>query len=199
MGGLESVGIEAFDEELSYVALGHIHRAQAVGGRETVRYAGSPLPMSFSEQHYRHQVVALTIEQGQLIDWEAIPIPLHAPLQRIPAEPAPPADVLLELQMLPFADKEADRSRWPYVEVQGLTDGTGSWIPPPCGGNIGGQGGATDLDCPLLSEEERARGADHTGLFGFAEDRTVEDAAICFCGAIRRRAAGGIGNDCLTM
>ena len=120
MGGLESVGVEAFDEELSYVALGHIHRAQAVGEREAVRYAGSPLPMSFSEQHYRHQVVALTIEQGQLIDWEAIPIPLHAPLQRIPAEPAPPADVLLELQMLPFADKEADRSRWPYVEVQVL-------------------------------------------------------------------------------
>lgn len=120
MGGLESVAVDAFDRELSYVALGHIHRAQAIGGRETVRYAGSPLPMSFSEQHYRHQVVALTIEEGRLADWEALPVPLHAPLQRVPTEPASPADVLLELQMLPSAEKETDHSRWPYVEVQVL-------------------------------------------------------------------------------
>ena len=40
----ETLQVGGFD----YVALGHLHRAQRVG-RETVRYAGSPLKYSFSE------------------------------------------------------------------------------------------------------------------------------------------------------
>lgn len=120
MGGLESVSTDAFDEGLAYTALGHIHKAQRVGGRENIRYAGSPLPMSFSEQHYRHQVVAVTLENGCLSDWEAVPVPLRTGLHRIPAEPASPAEVLLQLADLPAADAQADRSLWPYLEVQVL-------------------------------------------------------------------------------
>ena len=47
VGGVDSVMAGAF-EGFDYVALGHLHRAQRVG-RETVRYAGSPLKYSFSE------------------------------------------------------------------------------------------------------------------------------------------------------
>ncbi|XPE61251.1 exonuclease subunit SbcD [Shigella flexneri] len=32
-----------------YIALGHIHRAQIIGGMEHVRYCGSPIPLSFDE------------------------------------------------------------------------------------------------------------------------------------------------------
>ena len=116
MGGLESISVEAFNEDLAYTALGHIHKAQRVGGRESVRYAGSPLPMSFSEQHYHHQVVAFTLENGCLSDLEALRTALH----RIPAEPASPAEVLLSLSNLPLAEEGADRSLWPYLEVQVL-------------------------------------------------------------------------------
>ena len=118
--GLESISVEAFNEDLAYTALGHIHKAQRVGGRESVRYAGSPLPMSFSEQHYHHQVVAFTLENGCLSDLEAVPIPLRTALHRIPAEPASPAEVLLSLSNLPLAKEGADRSLWPYLEVQVL-------------------------------------------------------------------------------
>lgn len=120
LGGLESVPADAFKEGLAYTALGHIHKAQRVGGREHVRYAGSPLSMSFSEQHYRHQVVALTLENGCLSGLEAVPVPLLADLHRIPEEPASPAEVLLRLADLPLAEENADRSRWPYLEVQVL-------------------------------------------------------------------------------
>ena len=48
MGGLESVSSDTFDEGLAYTALGHIHKAQRIGGRENLHYSGSPLPMSFS-------------------------------------------------------------------------------------------------------------------------------------------------------
>ncbi len=47
LGTLDNVDVSAF-EGFDYVALGHIHRPQRVG-RDTVRYAGSPLKLSSSE------------------------------------------------------------------------------------------------------------------------------------------------------
>ena len=49
VGGLDSVDVSAF-EGFDYVALGHIHAPQCAG-RETVRYAGTPMMYSFSEEH----------------------------------------------------------------------------------------------------------------------------------------------------
>ena len=48
---------------MEYVALGHLHRAQRVSGRELVRYAGAPLPMSFAEKHYRQGVMLVTLDE----------------------------------------------------------------------------------------------------------------------------------------
>lgn len=61
MGGIESISAASFHDNIRYVALGHIHKAQCVGGKEHVRYSGSPLPMSFSETYYQHQVVVFDI------------------------------------------------------------------------------------------------------------------------------------------
>ena len=54
VGTLEDVDGALFDA-FDYVALGHIHGAQKVG-RETMRYAGTPLMYSFSEEHHRKSV-----------------------------------------------------------------------------------------------------------------------------------------------
>ena len=40
-----------------YVALGHLHGPQRIG-RDTVRYAGSPLKYSFSADSYTHLTAA---------------------------------------------------------------------------------------------------------------------------------------------
>ena len=122
MGGLESVSSDTFDEGLAYTALGHIHKAQRIGGRENLRYSGSPLPMSFSETNYRHQVVAVTVENGCLSDVESLPVPLFAALHRIPEQPTSPEEVVEQLAGLPVANQgEGDESaRWPYVEVRVL-------------------------------------------------------------------------------
>jgi len=122
MGGLESVSSDTFDEGLAYTALGHIHKAQRIGGRENLRYSGSPLPMSFSETNYRHQVVAVTVENGCLSDVEPLPVPLFAALHRIPEQPTSPEEVVEQLAGLPVANQgEGDEpARWPYVEVRVL-------------------------------------------------------------------------------
>jgi len=45
----------------AYTALGHIHRAQAVGGNPTVRYSGSIERMDLGEQHDEKSVVVLEV------------------------------------------------------------------------------------------------------------------------------------------
>lgn len=119
MGGLESVSADTFDARIAYTALGHIHKAQRVGGREAVRYAGSPLPMSFSEKNYRHQVVAVEIEEGLVTRIEPLEIPRVVELIRIPETPQIPEEVLRCLSDLPASDSR-DEKVWPYLEVRVL-------------------------------------------------------------------------------
>lgn len=47
VGGLDHVEASTFDS-FDYVALGHLHHPQSIG-RDSIRYAGSPLKYSFSE------------------------------------------------------------------------------------------------------------------------------------------------------
>lgn len=84
VGGQEHVPADVLLGRFDYVALGHLHRAQAVGGAEGVRYAGSPLPLATDEAPYRHQVVLTTLAAGQPPVVEAIPVPRAVPVIRLP-------------------------------------------------------------------------------------------------------------------
>jgi exonuclease SbcD len=119
VGGLESIPTETFDEEITYTALGHIHKAQRLGGRENVRYSGSPLPMSFSETRYHHQVVSVILKEGKMTEIRPIPIPIHTELLRIPNTPKCPDEVIESLNALPDRSDDETQS-WPYLEVRVL-------------------------------------------------------------------------------
>jgi exonuclease SbcD len=121
MGGVESVAASAFHEDIAYVALGHIHKAQRIGGKEHIRYSGSPLPMSFSETNYKHQVIVFELSEGKLSGLEALEIPLSVPLLRVPARNSVPADVLHALHQLPVY--QGTRQTAPYLEVRVLLKG----------------------------------------------------------------------------
>lgn len=73
-----------FSEKIAYTALGHIHKAQRVSGRENVRYAGSPIPMSFAEKHYHHGVVMVILDEGCAVDIRRIECPQSIPLISVP-------------------------------------------------------------------------------------------------------------------
>lgn len=120
IGGLECVSPDAFSGEVAYTALGHIHKAQRVSGRENVRYAGSPLPMSFAEKHYRHGVVLVTLDEGVLQSVEKIDYTPLASLLSIPATQAEhPDEVLKRLEALP---EKTENSPAPYLEIKVLLD-----------------------------------------------------------------------------
>ena len=116
IGGTEMLPSGIFDTAIAYAALGHLHKAQAVGGHDHIRYCGSPIPLSFAEVHYRHQVLCLDIDGEALQSVRAIEVPRAVPLLRVPGTPAPIDEVLAQLAALdvPAAPPEAQ----PFLEVR---------------------------------------------------------------------------------
>lgn len=115
IGGLEGIPGDTFSREITYTALGHIHREQQVDKRKEVHYAGSPLPMSFAEEHYEHGVIYLETKEGKITHFQKLAYTPLAKLLRIPATPRPLEEVLEELTQLPdgLPDEHA-----PYLEVR---------------------------------------------------------------------------------
>ena len=62
VGTVEKIAYDCFDD-FDYVAMGHIHGPQAVG-RETCRYAGSPLKYSLNQREITSQKTVPVVEFG---------------------------------------------------------------------------------------------------------------------------------------
>ena len=115
IGGQESAPLRLFPDDISYVALGHIHRAQRVG-RDTIRYAGAPIALSMDEGGYKHQILAIDFTGPQVHEIRSLPIPRRIEILRIPARGAAPlGEVLGALDALPLAI-DGDDAR-PFLEV----------------------------------------------------------------------------------
>lgn len=72
VGNVERVAVDCF-AGFDYVALGHIHAPQAVG-RQTVRYAGSPLKYSLSEIGNAKSAPLITLGPKGQLDIELLPL-----------------------------------------------------------------------------------------------------------------------------
>lgn len=121
IGGVDSVPAALFaDVGADYVALGHLHGAQAVAGSRdpasdhdegaVMRYAGSPLAFSFSEQHQHKSTALVTFDEaGPVASVELIPTPVPRRL----------SDVRGSLQQVLGEDFAAQRDDWTRVVVTG--------------------------------------------------------------------------------
>nr|WP_312576394.1 exonuclease SbcCD subunit D [Sedimentibacter sp.] len=70
VGGIDRVDASIFDS-FDYVALGHLHGPQKIG-RDTIRYAGSPLKYSFSESRQQKSVTVIDFGQKDNIKIDKI-------------------------------------------------------------------------------------------------------------------------------
>src|SRR5690606_1090733 len=118
IGGAEALPASLFPADLAYVALGHLHLAQQLDGNPSRRYSGSPLPLSFAETHYPHQVVCIELDGADVKSIESLAVPRHVELLRLPRHAAPLAEVLQQLESLQASPLEPDQ--WPYVLVRVL-------------------------------------------------------------------------------
>ncbi len=63
IGTLVQIGVNViFDEIYSYVAMGHIHSKKIIGGKQHIRYSGTPIPLTFEEGTKKKYI--LVVEAG---------------------------------------------------------------------------------------------------------------------------------------
>ena len=74
VGALEAFPTTAFPPA-DYIALGHIHRPQKVGGLEHIRYCGSPIPLSFDEAKIPKEILLVDLNAEGLQALSALPVP----------------------------------------------------------------------------------------------------------------------------
>ncbi|MGM0577623.1 MAG: exonuclease SbcCD subunit D C-terminal domain-containing protein [Myxococcota bacterium] len=114
-GNQHALPVDIFPDDVAYVALGHLHRAQAVG-RETVRYSGSPIPLSLAERDYPHQVVLVDLAGPGAADVRPLRVPRSVEILRVPERGhAPLEEVLPRLQALDLPSRNGDAA--PFLEV----------------------------------------------------------------------------------
>lgn len=81
IGGAYTVFSKSLPETAQYVALGHLHRPQNMKGAETpVRYSGSPLGYSFSEEGQAKSVTLVDVQPGKEAEMKEIFLSCGKPL-----------------------------------------------------------------------------------------------------------------------
>jgi exonuclease SbcD len=117
-GNQHALPVELFPDDIAYVALGHLHLAQRVGTNNHIRYSGSPIPLSFDESDYPHQIVQVDIRAGQPAETVAVKIPRSVQLLRIPngKDFAVLPEVIGQLQSLTLEDLPAEQQ--PLLELR---------------------------------------------------------------------------------
>lgn len=118
IGDTENIEAASFPEIFSYVALGHIHRPQAVGGLAHVRYSGSLIPLSFSETKDQKGVYLLEYDGAALKNCQFIPVPVEIS-RRLKTVEGTLDEVKQKLQ--DFAERQTSKLM-PWVEAIIHTD-----------------------------------------------------------------------------
>jgi exonuclease SbcD len=112
VGSLAHVNAEIFPPSIDYLALGHLHIAQRVGGKEHLRYCGSPLPMGFGEAKQRKKVVIVDFERNRP-KIEEINIPQFQALERISGSLSEIREKIAQL-------KNENSRAWLEIEYTGI-------------------------------------------------------------------------------
>ncbi len=111
IGDVENIDPTHFPDIFKYIALGHIHRAQAISGLEHIRYSGSLIPLSFSETKDEKCVKLLEFKKGHLTSVEALCLPTFRRLKTIEG-------TLQEIEAgLMRFDSKGGRELTPWVEI----------------------------------------------------------------------------------
>ncbi len=82
VGNLMGIDSLCIPDQISYTALGHIHKPQKVDKNEFIRYSGSPIYLDFSESMYEKMVVRVELSENR-VAVHPVPIPKFRELLRL--------------------------------------------------------------------------------------------------------------------
>jgi DNA repair protein SbcD/Mre11 len=83
VGSLAHISSAIFDPCFDYVALGHLHVAQALKGAAHIRYSGAPLPIGFGETRQSKSVTRVDLLLGKPPLIHQIDVPIFQRLERL--------------------------------------------------------------------------------------------------------------------
>ena len=113
VGTLGHVSLSTFPNEFDYVALGHLHRPQKIGGNTHIRYSGAPIPLSFSEAGNEKQVICVCFDENdEKPDITTIKIPEFQKLRRAGGS----LDEVID-QLKTFRLESPQKSIWVEISV----------------------------------------------------------------------------------
>ena len=112
IGMTDNIEASGFPEIFDYVALGHIHRAQAVGGISHVRYCGSIIPLSFSETKDEKAVLKVEFTENEPVVVTPLEIPVFRRLKTLSGDIGE-----IEQKLLEFCQKHEQDALSPWVEL----------------------------------------------------------------------------------
>lgn len=129
VGNLGQVGAEVFGTAFDYVALGHLHRAQCVGGQAHIRYSGAPFALGFGEAGVAREIVRVELT-GRTARMSAIAVPqwqallsLHGTRESLAAQLRALAEKGESVWVEAHLEAETFDSRL-HGELQSLVDGS---------------------------------------------------------------------------
>ncbi|MGF6212126.1 exonuclease subunit SbcD [Comamonas sp. 4034] len=131
VGSLEAFPTNAFPPA-DYIALGHIHQPQKVGGLDHIRYSGSPIALGFDEARQTKQVLLVDVGEDGLQAVTPLPIPVFQPMYALRCSLAALPDALKKIALsadtehatwLDITIEEDDYLADLPARVQALTDG----------------------------------------------------------------------------
>lgn len=82
IGSLAHMGTDVFPAVIDYLALGHLHVPQTVGGINHYRYSGSPIPMGFGEASQTKKVLLVEFDETSPTITD-MPVPCFQVLHRL--------------------------------------------------------------------------------------------------------------------
>jgi exonuclease SbcD len=122
VGGEHAVPSDVFADDIAYVALGHLHKPQSIG-RETIRYSGSPFPMSATEIPYDHGVSLVDLQSaGTHI--EHVPLGRAVQCLRMPAAGSLTLAEVLDAIAALRLDAKCPTDLRPFVHIVVRPDGS---------------------------------------------------------------------------
>jgi len=111
VGSLAHIGADLFPAAIDYLALGHLHVSQCVGGANHIRYCGSPIAMGFGESTQEKQVMIVEFN-NRTPTIQAMPVPCFQTLERIVGS-------LDDIQVKIASLKEIESRAWLEIEYTG--------------------------------------------------------------------------------
>lgn len=114
IGGLAHLHSSGFPECIDYLALGHLHIAQRVGGKEQYRYCGSPLAMGFNEAEQQKYILDVSLSPTEL-QVTPVQVPCFQDLVRLQGDLASLTDSIKQLA-------EQESAAWLELCYSGSSD-----------------------------------------------------------------------------